>query len=258
MKAYAKQVPPERQQSPLDFDFNDCCYEKVIFSGNRNFNSHNTGLLKKAENLGNEICPDGYESIDLLEWCKEMFTKTGDELPWVYDIDVLGPYRTKSLEEYLNAYYSSEKHRAWTAEEAGRFLMAFKGELKAIGGYRSCEKSPEQWRAEQLSILTGEKYETATLRGCCQNDWQTIYYPAKDYDDDFIRMLEIEYFNLGTEWMVNEGTDLVETSEDVVGYLMYVYNDPRKEIAEAEGCSPEDVVLFKFDGYEQIPLYRTV
>lgn len=47
-----------------------------------------------------------------------------------------------------------------------------------------------------------------------------------------------------------------ECAEDVRGYSFYVYDNTRKEIAEAEGVDPEDVVLWGYDGMRSIPKYK--
>ena len=69
-------------------------------------------------------------------------------------------------------------------------------------------------------------------------------------------MLGTEFFNTGAEWIVHDEDTVPECAEDVQGYSFYVYDNTRKEIAEAEGVDPEDVVLWGYDGMRQVPKYK--
>lgn len=106
-----------------------------------------------------------------------------------------------------------------------------------------------------LYFMTGKKYERHTIRGCCQRDWQDIYYPAADYSRDSLEYLEIEYFNLGTEWVIT-------SAEDPDGYGLYCYATDtdaiRAEIADATGENPENVILQTFTGWKRLPEYTEV
>ena len=104
-----------------------------------------------------------------------------------------------------------------------------------------------------LHIVTGKRYETRTIRGCCQGDWQDIYYPVDDYTRAALDILEADYFNTGTEWIVD--VDGCET-----GVYTYSWNsaDTREEIAGAVGVDPADVVLLEFAGWNRTAAYREV
>lgn len=171
MKVYAKQVPPEYQESPL-FLFNDWP-EDLAICGNRDFDSH----------------------------CPEVFTR-------VY----------KALQD---------------------------GEL-----------------CEALSVVTGKKWEYSTIRGCCQSDWQEVFYIADNWGREALSTFETEYFNTGTEWIVHDGDSLPESPEDINGYFVYCTSRNEdgiaNEIADSAGGRPEDVKLWAFDGYTQSPKYMEV
>lgn len=106
-----------------------------------------------------------------------------------------------------------------------------------------------------LHLMTGKRYEKCTIRGFCQGEWQDVYFPLADYNRNDIDILEIEYFNLGSEWNIT-------TEEDPDGYYKYCYkygaDAIRAEIASAEGTTPENVVLLEFDGWSRAPKYREV
>lgn len=106
-----------------------------------------------------------------------------------------------------------------------------------------------------LHLMTGKRYEKRTIRGCCQGDWQEVYYPVADYTRESLDTLETGYFNLGTEWNIT-------TEEDPDGYYMYCYeygaDAIRAEIASAEETTPENVTLLEFDGWSRTPKYKEV
>ena len=107
-----------------------------------------------------------------------------------------------------------------------------------------------------LTLMLGKEYDYKTLRGSCQSDWIYFIYPTDLYDDEAVRRLETEFFNTGEEWIVHDEDTVPECAEDVQGYSFYVYDNTRKEIAEAEGVDPEDVVLWEYDGMRQVPKYK--
>lgn len=101
-----------------------------------------------------------------------------------------------------------------------------------------------------LTLLNGKQYNFSTLRGCCQSDWQYIIYPA-DFGAEWLRSFEVQYFDTGTEWEIHE--------DDETTYFVYCTTyDPRKEISDAMGADPGDVILYAFDGWERTPKYKEV
>lgn len=104
-----------------------------------------------------------------------------------------------------------------------------------------------------LHLVTGKRYNVRTIRGCCQSDWQTIYYPVEEYTRDALDILEADYFNTGTEWIVNvDGCD--------VGVYAYSWNNDgiRAELAAAVGAAPGDIILQVFDGWTKTAKYQEV
>lgn len=81
-----------------------------------------------------------------------------------------------------------------------------------------------------LSIVTGHKWDYKQINGSCK--------------------FEIEYFNTGTEWRVQD--------EDGAETYIYVYEyvQEREEIAEALGVNTADIVLYWFDGWTRTEKYR--
>lgn len=197
-------------------------YDTVIVSGNDRMNSHNTYWLEKVMECADELTADLDCGASIAEWLEIAFNS--------------------EMEEFLNKNYTTEEHPVWTANDAERFAIAYMRIIDAAD--YGCRFIPDDCRAEMLSIYTGEEWETTTLRGCSQSDWQTVYYSKEQYSEEAINELEILYFNKGSEWIVHDGTEPPETPDDIDGYSIYVLDDPRKEIAAAEGVAPDKVFLY--------------
>lgn len=104
-----------------------------------------------------------------------------------------------------------------------------------------------------LHLVTGKRYEKRTIRGSCQGDWQYVYYPVADYTREALDILETEYFNTGTEWIIDPDGDNVSV------YAHGWNNDQiRAELAAAVGVKPEDIILQAFTGWKRTPEYTEV
>ena len=101
-----------------------------------------------------------------------------------------------------------------------------------------------------LHIVTGKRYDVRTIRGTCQGDWQNVYFPVDDYTRDALDILEADYFNTGSEWIVNDDFSIYAYSWNNDGI--------RDEIAAAAGVDPADVVLQVFSGWSRTPDYMEV
>lgn len=167
MKIIAEQIPPEWQESPIDFANWFDMWPGVIIHGNRHYHSHTT--------------PE------------------------------------------FDAIYNR-----------------FDGEKRIL---------------RALHLVTGKRHEKRTIRGYSQGEWQEIYYPVSDYTREALDMLEIEYFNMGSEWVI-------KTADDPDGYSLYCYTTGadciREEIANATGEKPEDITLHIFDGWTKTAQYTEV
>lgn len=85
-----------------------------------------------------------------------------------------------------------------------------------------------------------------------------------DWSREALAAFEIEYFNMGSEWIIDDGEFNPDTDSplNINGYSVYVTAQDeegiRKELAAVEGCSPADLVLYVFEGYIHIPKYKAV
>ena len=220
MKIYAKQVPPEQQQSPVEF------YgipKGIILYGNRYFAGN-----KDFENLENNI----YNAADELEALKE------------------GRRAGYSFREILRDFVPCDLGgRDYTRAER----LKWRELLENYSGGRLYN-----WEAvcAALELITGDKHDREIIRGCCQGDWQYIIYPTK-YGAEFLRDFEIEYFNTGAEWHIAEGDP--ENDDNYYIYThAWRDDDIRAEIADVAGANADDVILYMFDGYAKTANYKLV
>ena len=222
MKIYAKQVTPEHQESPL---FMEEWPENVYVFGNRHYKDHGGDYI---ENIKNSM----YDAADELK----ALPRGGS----YYDsfIDILADLIPEAENK---KEYSRADRLKWRA-------LLLKFDDGAI--------SDDDAITAALELITGNEYEYATIRGCCQGDWNNIIYPA-EYGREWLEYFEIEYFNTGDEWQISEGSP---DADDCYYFYSHAWNDDgkRAEIAAAAGVDPADVVLYVFNGYIKTPEYRTV
>ena len=111
-----------------------------------------------------------------------------------------------------------------------------------------------------LHLVTGRRYEKRTIRGSCQGDWQNIYYPVADYTREALDILETEYFNTGTEWIIHDGDSIPENPDDIDGFSIYCHGwsdeQIRTEIADAYGTQGAEVIRYKFTGWSRSAQYE--
>ena len=222
MKIYAKQVTPEYQESPL---FMEEWPENVYVFGNRHFQDRGGDYI---ENIKNSM----YDAADELK----ALPRGGS----YYDsfIDILADL----IPEAENKKdYSRADRLQWRA-----LLLNF--DAGAI--------SDDDAITAALELITGNEYECATIRGCCQGDWNNIIYPA-EYGREWLENFEIEYFNTGDEWQISEG---IPDGDDCYYFYSHAWNEDgiRAEIAAAAGGDPDDVILYVITGYTRTPEYKTV
>lgn len=222
MKIYAKQVPPEYQESPL---FMDEWPENVYVFGNRYYHDHGGEYI---ENIKNSMYDAAYELKQLIQGLHA---------------------RDYSLIEILNDFLPAENGREYSrADRLTWRALLLNFDAGAI--------TDDDAIITALQLITDTEYSAAQIRGCCQGDWNNIIYPS-EYGREWLNDFEIEYFNTGTEWRINEGDP-----DGDENYYFYTHawneNGTRAEIAAAAGVDPADVVLYVFDGYIKTAAYKEV
>ena len=233
MKIYAKQVSPEYQESPL-FLGDEFFPDNIAVFGNRDYKEHCPDFINKVW----EVLRQG-ELADVLENVKEW-------ADWY-----------KNATEAINDYLPTE--------HGGRYSTNAIHALKNyVIDFSSCPCSREyEILCKVLSIVTGKKWDHRMISGCCQSDWNYIFYPVDEWTREQIGIFETEYFNTGTEWIVHDEDTDSESPEEISGSSIYCvsWNTERikKEIAGAvPDGDPADVVLYEFAGYSRTAVHREV
>lgn len=217
---YARQVPPEYQESPL-FWGEDINAE--IF-GNRQYKRITSKLFDSLPGMLD----------DLAAVWDNLQAGYHDGTTWAEELADLVPPQGRP------EYTREERRAAWPD-----IMRNFVDERQA----------PEYY-CKALRLITGRAWDYCTLRGCCQGDWQYCIYPADDWDGASLERLEAEYFNTGTEWIIHDDENEPDGPEDINGFSIYCtgWNDDqiRKEIADAAGGLPEAVKLYKFRDFRRV------
>lgn len=212
------------KQVPPEWQYEELEYpDNVIFMGNRDFDNH---------------IPEDYGKI--------MKALTEGDL---YD-DLCSVWKYSEMLEVTNAYFGRDDYNAEEIVALRSALIAYK--------YREYR---EQSRAiaDYLSAVFKEEWKTRIIRGYSQSDWQQIYYPANEWTDNDIRILEMDYFGEYSIYEIHWGIEEPENPEDIDGYYMRTYSgDPKAEIAQYECVKPEEVKLYTFAGWIKTPKYREV
>lgn len=245
MKLYAKQVAPECQESDIFGD--ETLFETIAVCGNRQYQEHGSDMFKQVKtaledgvlaNILEDIETDGYYS----EWYKNATQAFEDYLPCqqgAYTPSQIG--KLKNLVRSYATTYTREHNRAAAVQAC------------VNRDYILCRV---------LSIVTGQTWEYKQIHGCCQSEWNNIYYPKGMWTNKALLAFEVEYFNMGTEWIIDDGDFDPENDSplNINGTSIYctscAENEIRKEIAECEGVNPLDVVLYIFEGYVKTPQYK--
>ena len=227
-KLYARQVPPEHQESPL-FLFGEWP-ENVYVFGNHHFNAHDEELQKIRNGL--QEAAGEFDSLQLGHgWYENWMDILEDYLP---PRESRGPY-------------TREERKIWI-DLCDQYCEA-----------RSADEN--DILCDALELITGQKWENGVLRGCSQGDWQEIIYPA-EYGRKWLDHFETEYFNTGTEWIIHEEEEKPENPEDISGCSVYCYGwNPdmiRAELAEHSGITPEHITLYSFGGWSRAAEYEEV
>lgn len=222
MKVYARQIPLECQESTL-FLGDEFWPEDITVAGNPDYKEHWNEDFRKVYDVlkCGELADilDDFERYGGSEWYKSRTAAIMDNLPPVGR----ERYSTKNIKELCNL-------------------------IPEYGYGRRRGRDDDDVLCDVASIVLGEKYAHRQISGCCQGDWNYVYYPVDKWDRKALEYFETEYFNTGTEWTVDEGEKEPDDPEDICGWSIYCHEwnteGMRKEIADAAGCAPEDVVMY--------------
>ena len=235
-KVYARQIPPEHQESPL-FLGDEFWPDDVILDGNNRLKSHTIPAYDHINRYFDEMAG---------EWENDGFYY----VPIGYGYRPHPKKHDYTIGEILRDYgFTRSDGKPWSNQQKHKWRVFMEGNGPADEDDAICE---------MLELMTGKAWESTTIRGCCQGDWQTMIH-STDWTREAVEQFEIEYFNTGSEWMIHDEETAPETPEEISGFCMYCHGwndyDIRAEIANSAGGNPADVVLYGFDGYTQTARY---
>ena len=214
---YCYQVDPEYQQSPLWQDYPDS-FGCVSCFGNK----------KEHEIFSSDINP---------------LMKVLKNEPFLFDLDEAE--NTSVRKDCLNYWFFNSLVDLSSDDVDELTRLIFNDDTRDY--------------ARIFSILTGKEYRYYEIKGSSQGEWNYIFWCYEDnpYFDHL--SFECEYFNEGMEWQcLNHPTDYDGPFEfEVWAYTHgWLDRDIREELAREIGVEPEDIRLFKFDGYTRTPKYK--
>lgn len=233
-KIYARQIPPEYQESPLytlcqsrdgNLDLSDE-WPGISLTGNRDFKGYKTPEYEAAERID--------EAAE--EWSNAR--ENGEPCRIIEALDLYEIYKHNG--------------KRWSQRELGRWKRLFEdyGSNPCDGG------NADRRTVDALNLITGRRYAKTTLRGCVQGEWINCYYPVDGYTHKDLDRLEMEYFNTGEEWHVFDADP--DDGDPQESFTVYVYSwsddEKRQKIAAAAGWgTPEEVELHPFIGWTRLP-----
>jgi len=228
MKVYARQMNPEYQESPLMFG-EIFWPEGITVAGNRDYKEHwDDDFRRVFEVLENEELADALDDFE--RYGGSDFYKN----------------RTAAIMDFL---WPKHKEK-YSTQEVGKLCNI----IPKYGFHRD----DDDILCAVASIVLGKRYEHATIRGCCQGDWNDVFYPADEWDSKALENFETEYFNTGEEWMVHDEAGEPETPEDISGWTVYCHGwrdeDIRKEISDAAGVDPSEVVMYRISNTRHVTI----
>ncbi len=215
------QVAPEYRESPFYMD--EYGWENITIDGNKDFKGRQTPEYEK-------LCDHFYDAAE--DWLNR-------------------DYYPVTLQEVLKDWgFEKPDGKKWTTKEKHLWRVLFETDQYLERDENVCAA---------LALLTGKKHNCTIIRGCCQGDWNYIYYPVDEYDLKSIEYLEAEYFNTGDEWRVVALFDDGTEDEDEVFYTYtHEWRDQAVELADAIGCEPDEIELYEWDGWARSPIYKKV
>ena len=232
MKIYARQIMPEFQDSRI-FDDDGNGVEYINVWGNKDYQSRTSSVFDRVKE-----CLDAGELAEDIEAVMEKNPSA------IYG----------NITEAINNQLWRDDGKPYSTRQIGKLKQL-------VLRYSECRSSEEdQILVDVLSIVTGEEWDYRNIHGCCQSEWNTVYYPVKYWTKESLDAFETMYFNTGSEWIVHEGDTEPTSPEEINGCAYYCvsWNDEgiKKELAEAAGGNVEDVVLYKYSGSVSIPTYK--
>ena len=232
MKIYARQINPAYQDSSI-FEDDGMGTEYINVCGNRDYERRTSNLFDRVK-----------ECLDAGELASDIKAVMEKSSYAIYE----------NVTEAINNQLWRDDGKSYSTRQIGKLR-------KLVLQYSECSSSEEdQILVDVLSIVTGEEWDCKEIRGCCQGEWNNVYYPVEKWTEESLEAFETMYFNTGSEWVIHDEETEPESPEDISGYSVYCisWNDEgiKKELAEAAGVEPEEIIMYAYDHSVSVPVYR--
>jgi len=202
-----------------------------------------------------QICPwDTYEPE--AEWPGVYITGNtqynglrGDELQGI--LETMGDYHSEYLAWEMGEMNDEDKPEPPDAP-CGVHVIEMWAHYSAYNGSAHGDRI-----AHALGTWHGRPYEMRILRGTCQSEWNTCYYPAQGCPEaptihKELTRLEGDYFNTCTEFCLLDNPD---GEPETYGFYTYNGYDIPSYAAELREYGEGEPVISLFEGYTHIPKY---
>lgn len=238
MKYFALQVDPEYSADAFEIDILSDEYRIDYFAiyGNKRYKGHIPDSIKALK----DRLDDGTIEQALFD------PRNAGGCGW---------YEWPNSTAAMNDICPKQNGQAWSAREIATARHA----LKSL--------DDDDFMAALLIIVTGDIWETVTIRGCCQSDWNRMLYNTSKISGKYAGIIEKAYFGMNDAWMIaDEELPDDATPEDVKsaymesGFYLYTYewgeNEIKAEIAEHLGVDAAEITLYRHIGYTRISKYE--
>lgn len=223
MKIYAKQIPPEYQNGDYLLTEDEYFQTCVAIHGNDRLKGFNDNLIKDVESKIDDI---------------------------IYIFDNFSNSNYKNFSAACNdILYQGTTHKPYSPRQVHKIKEFCKNY-----DYKNAKNN----NCFILSLLTGREWDYITIRGCCQSEWNILYY-TDDITAEKRDYIECVYFNMGSEWIIHDSETEPETADDVNGFTHYCADYKtdkiKQEIGSITGATSDDIILYTFSGFSRCAEY---
>lgn len=142
-----------------------------------------------------------------------------------------------TVEEIINDYmYFCDINRKFDHKQALEIVYY-------IGLYDKGSREEQNALAGLLTMITGKQWDYCLISGCCQSEWNYLYYDCTVWNEETIKQFETLYYNLGYEMEISDNEEMSNS------YWSYGYewNEEKRlqEIAENANCTVDELVILE-------------
>lgn len=189
---------------------------------------------------------EGYTDFaDNIDYLKDKFCIFGNRSYNEYNKDIQWMKTIINLSTDIQCYYDIDNPE--DVQELSENYDIPEENILKVAAIIDKYNNPETAEAitEMLNAVYGNRFETRTIKGYCQSDWNEIIYDAGIKDSD-IRYIESMYFGMYSEVRIVES----ENSEywtEIIHDDLWNIKDNHSELCKYFDV-PEDSVIYLADG----------